>query len=92
MAMGGTMHKNKLFLIRPDGLSMFSCLSECINNKDFIKEFDRLSGTNLSMQGNPIDIMVDEHSGRLESDFNELIEFVHEYIFKLCPDVEKETK
>lgn len=61
---------------------MWLCLLESIKNKELVKEFDRLRGTNLSQIGSPIDLIIDKSTGRLEHDFNLFVEFVRECIYE----------
>lgn len=37
-------------------------------DKQFVAEYDRLHGTNLSRRGAPIELMVDKASGKLEEE------------------------
>lgn len=57
------------------------CLMECAANQELIKQFDRLRGTNLQMKGAPVELMVDEASGRLADDVGKFVSFVFECIY-----------
>lgn len=61
---------------------MWLCMLAAINEPEMVKEFDRLRGTNLSQVGSPLDLMVDEQTGRLEGDFNKFVEFVRDCIYE----------
>lgn len=61
------------------------CLDEAIGNRELLREFDRLYGHNLSRRGAPLDLMVDESSGRMEAGVAAFVEFVHAYIYSLVP-------
>jgi len=63
-------------------IPMWLCVIAAINEPELVKEFDRLKGTNLSQIGSPIELLIDETTGRLEHDFNEFIEFVRECIYE----------
>lgn len=52
-----------------------------INNKDFMKEYRRLTGSALGV-GIPINIMVDEASGKFDADAKELFEFIRDYVWR----------
>ena len=62
-------------------LTFNECLMECAGNKEFVKEFDRLNGCNLSMQEAPINIMVDEATGKNKDDMIKFIAFCWEFIW-----------
>ena len=61
---------------------LWQCVIAAINEPELVKEFDRLKGTNLSQTGSPIEIMIDESTGRLKHDFNEFVEFVRDVIYE----------
>jgi len=63
-------------------IPMALCVLAAINEPELVKEFDRLKGTNLSQNGTPIELMIDESTGRLEHDFNEFVEFVRDVIYE----------
>ena len=65
-----------------DEIPMWLCLIAAINEPEPVKEFDRLKGTNLSRRGSPLDLLIDESTGRLEHDFNEFVEFVRGDIYE----------
>ena len=56
-------------------------LMEAAGNKELVKEFDRLNGTNLSLKGTPIEIEIDKATGKLDDDMIKFINFVYEYIY-----------
>jgi hypothetical protein len=49
----------------------------CFANKEFVKEYDRLMGANLSRAGSPLDIQIDRVTGRHEKELASFIRFVH---------------
>lgn len=63
-------------------MTLEACVLEALNNKQFVAEFDRLNKSNLSMAGSPIELMIDEQSGRLESDMKDFIQMVYETVYK----------
>lgn len=63
-------------------IPMWQCVIVAFNKPELVKEFDRLKGTNLSQVGHPLDLMIDESTGRLEHDFNEFVEFVRDVIYE----------
>lgn len=58
----------KLNAARKDGLTFIACVFEVSGYTEFVREFDKLCGCNLSLKGAPIELMVDEATGKLESD------------------------
>lgn len=67
--------------IRPDGLSFIQCLFVAFENPEIIKEFDRLKRTNLTGKGTPLELAIDEASGKLEHDIILFAEFIWESVF-----------
>lgn len=61
---------------------MWLCVIAAINEPELVREFDRLKGTNLSRCGSPLDLLIDESTGRLEHDFAEFVEFVRTAIYE----------
>lgn len=57
------------------------CLLECSKNKSLIAEFDRLNGTNLSLKGSQLELMIDRATGRIDEDLHKFVEFVHEVVW-----------
>ncbi len=57
-------------------MSFMQCLMACAENKELVKEFDRLAGCDLSFSGTPIDRMIDEATGKLANDIQKFIAFV----------------
>lgn len=51
-------------------------------NRLFIAEFDRLTGSNLSLKGSPIERAIDEASGRQKADLTKFIDFVYKHVWK----------
>lgn len=62
-------------------INFLECLQLCAGNKELVSEFDRLTGSNLSLRGSPIDVMIDQASGRTETEIEAFIQFVHEFIW-----------
>jgi hypothetical protein len=56
-------------------------LLEASKNPEFVKEFDRLCGTNLSHKGTGLDLEIDKASGRLDSDLKLFVKFVYEHVW-----------
>lgn len=56
-------------------------LMQCAGTPEFVTEFDRLSGCNLSRKGTPINILIDDATGKTNEDLGKFIEFVFEFIY-----------
>jgi len=66
-----------------DNLPLFDmCLLTALANEELVRQFDRLTGSNLQGQGTPIDRMIDQATGRNEKDMEAFIEFVKEFIYQ----------
>ena len=53
----------------------------CAGNKDLVREFDRLTGSNLSMNGTGLDLMIDRVTGRTAEGLEQFVAFVHEFVW-----------
>ena len=60
--------------------SLRDAISECINNPEFVKEYRRLTGHSLE-RGNPLDFMIDEATGKLDDEANQLFDFIRDYVW-----------
>lgn len=68
--------------------TFLQCLREAAHNKALIAEYDRLNGTNLSMQGSHLDLAIDEASGRQSKEIEGFVGFVYDCIYLRLPDTE----
>lgn len=62
-------------------LTFPECVRECFANRQLLLEFDRLKGTNLSLKGNGLEILIDEASGRWQHDVEEFVSFVRDCVW-----------
>ena len=62
-------------------ITLHDCIMKAAENKELIAQYDRLNGTNLSLNGSVIDLMVDKSSGRQKSEIEGFIKFVHDVIY-----------
>ena len=53
----------------------------CAEDKGLVREFDRLTGSNLSMIGTGLDLMIDRATGRTAEGLEQFIAFVHEFVW-----------
>ncbi len=52
------------------------CLGLALHDKELIAQFDRLKGHNLSRVGTPLDLMIDDSTGRTEQAMDDFTDFV----------------
>ena len=66
----------------------YEFLMQCAGNKELVLEFDRLSGSNLSLEGPPINFMIDKATGKLEDDLGLFRDFIYDCVWSRLPEVE----
>jgi hypothetical protein len=75
----------------PERLAFARCLALCLTDPDLIEQYDRLRGTNLGLNGSPLDLMVDATTGRSEADVAGFLAFVKDCVWdRLPPEVRDE--
>lgn len=47
----------------------------CFDSPGFVREYDRLTGSNLCGKGTPIDVMIDDATGRISDEAAGFAEF-----------------
>jgi hypothetical protein len=57
------------------------CLLEAAATPGMLVEYDRLNGTNLARRGTPLDLAIDQATGRMEAEIEGFVEFVRTYIY-----------
>ena len=67
--------------VRADGLSFLHCVKEASECIEMVAQVDRLFRTNLMQRGSPIERMVDDATGRNDSDIQTFMRFVWNCIF-----------
>lgn len=72
----------KLALLDP---FFHQCISTAARDAEFVAQFDRLTGNNLSPGKTPIERMVDDACGRTDSGLKEFLEFVYETLYTRVP-------
>lgn len=60
-------------------------MSLCIGNKELLAHYDRLRGTNLSRRGFPMDLLIDQATGRLDDEAVPFLEFCHDVFMRIDP-------
>lgn len=82
-------------IVKPDAHDLLilpgfiNTLIYCINETEMVQEYDRLTGSNLSLRGTPIDLLIDEATGRLDDELREFIYFIYDCVYTRVPSVQK---
>ncbi len=58
----------------------------CASNRELLAQYDRLRGTNLSLHGAPMDLLIDQATGRLEADALGFFEFCQDLFLRIDPE------
>jgi hypothetical protein len=72
--------KNEIALALLDPF-FIQCIKETSGNKELVKEFDRLTGSNLSLSGTGLDLAIDKATGRMKDDCEKFLKFVYECVY-----------
>jgi hypothetical protein len=51
-------------------------LRACLQNGELVEQFDRLRGTNIARRGSPMELVIDDASGRTRDDLDKFTAFV----------------
>jgi hypothetical protein len=57
------------------------CLNYCAADPQFVRNFDRLLGTNLQRRGSGLEVEIDKATGRLDHELRLFAEFVRDYVY-----------
>ncbi len=71
-------------------MTLEQCLMQCAATPEFVREFDRLNHSDLARRGIPINIMIDDATGKTDADIKKFVAFVAEFIW--LPLVAKEVE
>lgn len=69
----------------PRQVTFLDCLMAAAGKPEFVENYDRLNGTNLSRKGSPIELAIDDASGRVEAELAGFINFVHDAVWLRLP-------
>ena len=62
-------------------MSFTDFVQHCAANRELFDQFDRLTGSNLSLRGAPIELAIDKATGKLADDCGRFVAFVYECIW-----------
>ena len=68
---------------KPMKPTLAECMIVASGTEELVKEFDRLTGSNLSRKGSGLDLMIDDASGRTEESAKMFVDFVRECICEM---------
>ena len=57
----------------------------CFDNRELKTQFDRLRGTNVSRRGSPMNVMIDDATGKFEADARAFFKFCLDLYQRLPP-------
>lgn len=69
------------WLAERHGLSFAAVVQQAARNAELVANFDRLTGSNLSLRGSRLDLLIDQSSGRLDAELERFVQFVWHAIF-----------
>lgn len=70
----------KLFAVRQD-VPFFVCLKEVLETEGLVENFNRLYGASLGVHKQPIELMVDQATGKANDDMSKFIDFCWDTVF-----------
>ena len=73
------------FAVRRDGLTFLQCCAAAIGERELLAQIDRLYGTNLLRRGAPIELAIDDATGRMKGDMEVFSKFVWNFVFTRVP-------
>lgn len=68
---------------------LYEVVRLCAKEAEFVKCFDRLTDSNLSLNGTGLELMIDEVTGKQNDDIKKFIDFVDEFVFQRLPPLDK---
>ena len=57
---------------------------ECYENDEFVREYNRLTGSSLKQAKLPIELMIDDATGFKNAELEKFADFVIEYVVRTC--------
>lgn len=68
------------------------CIRACLDSPELLEHLDRLRGTNLSRRGSPLELAVDDATGRTGADLAVFLDFVKDCIWDRLPPEIREVE
>jgi hypothetical protein len=68
-----------------DRLTFLGCVLRSLDNDELVAHFDRLTGRNVGRKGSPLDLVIDEATGRQADDLDAFITFVRDVVWDRLP-------
>jgi hypothetical protein len=62
-------------------MTFADCCRSVFANRELLAEFDRLTGSNLSLRGTAFELQIDFASGRFEPEMEKFVEFVKDCVW-----------
>lgn len=62
-------------------MNVYECVQRCLEHKEFVENFDRLYGSNISRNGAPIELAIDDATGKADEDMEAFVEFCVERVW-----------
>jgi hypothetical protein len=87
IAAGEPMPPEYLAAVRSDGLTFLACVEATAVNAELVAEFDRLQHTNLSRHGAPLELAIDDATGRTSEEIAGFLRFVWNCVFIRCAPI-----
>ncbi|MCD9046877.1 hypothetical protein [Luteimonas sp. MHLX1A] len=69
-----------------DAAAFADLLRACTADDTLVAEFDRLTGSNLRLEGGPLNTAIDRSSGRTETELQRFAAFVYDVVWSRLPD------
>lgn len=66
-------------------LTFLGCVLRSLDNDELVAQFDRLTGRNVGRKGSPLDLVIDEATGRQADDLDAFIAFVRDVVWDRLP-------
>jgi hypothetical protein len=68
-----------------DRITFLGCVLRSLNDDELVAHFDRLTGRNVGRKGSPLELMIDEATGRRADDLDAFIAFVRDVVWDRLP-------
>jgi hypothetical protein len=66
--------------------AFMACVNKAVNMPELVQQFDRLYGADLTKHRSGIEQMIDQATGKSDSDIASFMSFVHDSVYMRVPD------